>query len=150
MADPVKVTIMKKVEEAVRSLSAIKTVIRGDTTPIDRDTAVFPLSFIFDDKETGERRNRIKRKTFPLFIEVWVDEKSKTTNIGDILEVHKADLEQALIKDRMVDFYGVTVDINEEDSEKFFVDEFCAAILIHYTVAYHHAAGNAYDPAKGT
>jgi len=148
MTLPVKTNFLNAIRDEIELISQIKKVIRNPSKPIDRETARFPVCFIFDDKETNQDRNRIQMKTFPLQIEVWIEDQSGAETIGDLADVIQAEIGKTLTDNKTVLAYGMN--LIEVSSEKFYADDTLGGIVILYTAIYAHKRGDPYDALKGS
>ncbi len=147
LSKPVKTFLLDAVETALKAITQIKQVKRGQGIPIDQDTAVYPWSCFFDEPETNENRNRISRKTFELVVQAWV--KEGATIISDQMDLIDAEIEKKLLGDSGIAYYSM--DIQKVSADKLYVDDMVTGILqTVYRVQYGHVYKDPYDPAKGS
>lgn len=152
MPDPVKTQLLKAVKTAlegitVDSVALFKTVIRNPSKPIDRETAVFPICFIYDNPAPPVRRNRLAMVEMPLQIEAWVQtHELSISDQADIIEaeVHKALLSNASIIAISMGFWP---DPNN-GPDKFIDDEFTGGIILPYITKFAWAWNDPYNPVR--
>jgi len=140
MTAPIKTQLLQAIETAIDGISEIKEVVRNPSKPIDRDTTVFPVAFVFDDKEESSRRNRFKGGVFPLHIEVWMLEDGDS--ITDLADIMQAEIHMAI--NEATDVIRLTTKIEEVSVEKLFVSEDMGVLIMIYSITYFHAWGNPY------
>jgi len=144
MADTVKTTILKAIEAVVTAVPGIGEVIRNPAKSIDRDTAVFPLVFVYDTEASYKTDNRVTLVTVPLGIEIWVGEHE--TVVGDSADSLEADIHKAL---HYMDIPSVgAFMLRLEKSVKFYDDEFTGGVVMDLILQFRHKTGDPYDPVK--
>ena len=147
MAEPVKTTILKAIVEAIEAIPMVGSVKRNPPSPPRRETAIFPVVYVYDGPEQTRQRNRYALNILPIQIETYfLADEEDASDQADLIdcEIHKALLSNpailALIQEIKPD--------EESSSSKQFVDEFTAAVVSRYVVKYAHAWGDPTDPAK--
>jgi len=143
---PVKTNFLNAVRDEIEMIAQIKKAIRNPSKPIDRETAQFPVSFIFDDKETNQDKNRIQIKTFSLQIEVWIEDQGGAEVLGDLADVIQAEINKTILDNKTILAYGMN--LTEVSAEKFYADETLGGIVIMYNAVYAHKRGDPYDAVK--
>ena len=147
MAKPVKTLFMDAVKLVIKGMASIIDVKRGQSIPIDEETARYPWACFFDEPETKANKNRVMFKEFDLIIQVWVREKKDVT-LDEQLDIMDADLEKTLLMDEGV--LAACVRIEPVSMEKFYIDDEVRAIVqAVYHVVYCHKWKDPYDPSKG-
>ena len=142
MTIPVKTLLLNAIVAAVSAINEIETVIKNPSKPVDRDVLKMPASFVFDEQDTlDEERNRIDICSFPLHIEVWIEDKSPSA--GDTADLIDAEVYKNLITD--IDVLHYSMRVNKVSAEKLFVDEFTLCLVLIYTVTYAYKHGDPYD-----
>lgn len=147
MADPVKTSILKAIVAAIEAISMVGTVKRNPPSPPRKETANFPVVFVYDGTESKRQRNRYAMNILPIQIETYFladeDDASDTADLIDC-EIHKAILSDpgilALIQNILPD--------EEASTSKQFIDEFMGAVVSRYSVKYAHTWGDPTDQAK--
>jgi len=147
MALPVKTELLKAIEAAINDIPEVREVIRNPSKPIDRETAKFPLVFIFDEAESWAERNRIVMASMPVHVEVWLREKvEQASNMADLLQ---AKIYQAITTDADVRFWSMRVRPDpDQTAAKFFVDEFLGGVILRYLADYSFKDGDPFAQAK--
>ncbi|OGK08973.1 MAG: hypothetical protein A2Y63_05640 [Candidatus Riflebacteria bacterium RBG_13_59_9] len=147
MADTVKTTVLKTLEESLGEVTGLASVIRNPSKPLDRETVNFPVAFVFDDVEKKEQRNRLAMVTMPVQIEVWLElDELALSDAGDTLA---AEIETKLLTDPGVLEWCRDIRPDPEASvSKFFVDEFLGGIVLRYIVQFQHLWTDPYDHGR--
>lgn len=147
MADPVKTTILHAIVEAIEAIPMVGSVKRNPPNPPKRETAIFPVVFVYDGTESKAQRNRYAMNILPIQIETYfLADEEDASDQADLID---CEIYKALLSG--VDILALVQDIRPEEgnsSSKQFVDEFTAAIVNRYVVKYAHAWGDPTDPAK--
>lgn len=152
MADPVKTLLLKAIENAVKGISGVGTVIRNPSKPPDKETAVFPVVHIWDEPESIEERNRIARCTFVLQVDWWTDVHESLGS--DAADKFQADSLMAFLTDTGIRNYAMKIGPvpggagEEWWSNKGMIDEFFYGLAMRYEVKYAYVWGNPYALAK--
>jgi len=147
MADTVKTTALKTLEIALGEVIGIAQVIRNPSKPIDRDTARFPLAFIFDEVERKEQRNRYAVVTVPVQIEVWSE--GEESGFSDADDTMAGDIEMKLLSDLNIRLLCRDIRPDPGNSmSKFFTDERLGGFILRYIIQFHHIWGNPYDHGR--
>jgi len=140
LGTPVKTLLLRAVKSAIQTIPDIKTVIRSPIVGIDRETAKFPICFMDDLEETKGRRNRIAWNTFPLVLEVWVENTESGEALWDDLDLLEAEINMVLLpetnQDADVNLYSMN--IVQLSANKMRVDERTGVNRMTYTVWYAH------------
>ena len=144
MADTVKTTLLKAIAAAVAAVAGTSQVIRNPAMSLTRETAVFPLAFIFDTEATHKVDNRVTLVTVPVWIELWLEEHEST--VGDKADSLEADIHKALHA-MVVPSVGAFM-LRPERSTKFYDDEFTGGVVMDLTLQFRHKTGDPYDPVK--
>jgi len=148
MVKPVKTLFMDAVEAAIKGMSSIKQVKRGQSIPTDEETMRYPWACFFDEPETKTNKNRVAFKEFDLIVHVWVREK-KDVILDEQLDIMDADLDKVLLNDAGV--LASSVRVEPVSMEKFYIDDEVRAILqTVYHVVCCHKWKDPYDPSKGS
>ena len=148
MAKQVKTLFMDAVETAIRGMVSIKQVKRGQTIPIDEETASYPWACFFDEPEVKSSKNRVAFKEFDLIVHVWVKEKKDVT-LDEQLDIMDADLDKVLLINQNV--LDASFRIEPVSAEKFYIDDEIRAIgQTVYHVVCCHKWKDPYDPSKGS
>jgi hypothetical protein len=152
MPDPVKTSLLKAITTALEGITVdgvtlLGTVIRNPSKPIDRETAKFPLVFIYDESEEIINRNRLAMVTMPLQIEVWL--KEHELSVSDQADIVEAEIHKALCTDTQVLYWSMDIRPDPANSAtKFYDDEFIGGTILRYIVKFAYAWGDPYDPVK--
>ena len=148
MAKPVKTLFMDAVEIAIKEMTSIKQVKRGQSIPTDEETMRYPWACFFDEPEAKANKNRVAFKEFDLIVQVWVKEKKDVT-LDEQLDIMDADLDKVLLADSGV--LNTSVRIEPVSMEKFYIDDEIRAIgQTVYHVVCCHKWKDPYDPSKGS
>jgi hypothetical protein len=147
MSTPVKTSFLNAIKAEIEKVTQIKKVLRNPSKPIDRETVQFPVCFVYDEKETNADRNRLCMKTFPLRIEVWIEDQV-ITDIGDMADIIQAEINKAILDNPAIFAYGMN--LTEVSAEKWFVEEALGGITIMYDAVYAHKRKDPYDAQKGS
>jgi hypothetical protein len=147
MAEPLKTRILRAIAEAVEAIPIVGSVKRNPPSPPKRETALFPVVFIYDDVESKVNNNRYSRNTFPIQFEVYfLADEEDASDKADLIdsEIYKTVLKAPAI-------LALINAIKPEEgntSSKLFLDEFTGVLVARYVVVYQHAYGDPTDQAK--
>ncbi|MBM4272805.1 MAG: hypothetical protein FJ139_11720 [Deltaproteobacteria bacterium] len=146
MSDPVKVSLLKAIETALKTVTGIKTVHRTPSTPIDRETAAYPFVSMHPGKDAPEERNRIVIITFPLELMIWT--LAGATPIEDQGDILEAEIIKTMFTNTQVAYWSLR--IKYAGSDYFYTDnELIGGKFIWFDVTYAYRYGDPYNPAKG-
>lgn len=149
MADTIKISLMKSIETAISGLlvgaiAEFPSVVRNPSKPIDPETKVFPIVFIFDDIENKAHRNRIADISMPIQIEIWCKYHEDTA--GDQLDIYNADIEKELLSNAAIKTYAKVLEPDPGASfNKQYVDEFLSVGISKWLCRFVHVWGDPYD-----
>jgi hypothetical protein len=147
MAEPLKTLILRAIEEAVMAIPVVGSVKRNPPSPPKRETAIFPVVFIYDDTESKVNNNRYSRNTFAVQLETYfLADEEDASDKADLID---SEIYKVALKDPGI--LALVNSIRPEEgntSSKQFVDEFMGVLVARYVVVYQHAYGDPTDPAK--
>ena len=146
MPVPVKTNFLNAIRDEIEKITQIKKVIRNPSKPIDRETAQFPVCFMFDDIEENTDRNRVQMKTFPLHIEIWIEDQDGAEAIADMADLIQAEINKALYDNKTIFTYGMN--LIEVSGDKFYADESLGGCVLTYTAVYAHKRGDPYNASR--
>ena len=145
--EPVKTKLLKAIQACIEGVAGVSQVIRNPSKPVDRDTAVFPLVFIFDESESVVNRNRIDTVTMPIQIQIWVQIHEGI--LGDQADILEAEIYKALWRNADVKYYSMRMfPETGNTATKFFQDEFSGGIVLRYTAIYSYKFQDPYILVK--
>ena len=135
----VKLAVIDAIAAEVEAVSSIKTVMVCPSTPIERDSVIYPSAFLFDEDETVTPRNRLEFGTFLMHVEIWAEGVAVRRMLEDIRGEVKKNLYNsevlkglsARIRETTVSHFEV-----EQESESEDVVIGMGGIVILYEVAY--------------
>lgn len=147
MPTPIKTLLLQAIKTALTGMTGVGDVIRNPAKPPDMDVAHFPAIHVWDEEETMEERNRIARPTFPLQIDVWIQEKEETAS--DTADVWQAEILKTLLNDPDIRFYSLSIRPEKGAwAGKSLIDEFMFGIALRFEVTYAYVWGDPYTLAK--
>lgn len=141
MTTPIKTQVLNAIEATISNIAEIKQVIRNPSKPIDRDSTVFPVTFVFDDREERSRKNRLAVGTLSVHVETWVIDDGDNS-MGDAMDIIQAEIHAVM--SGAADVIRLTIKIEESSVEKMFINEDMGVIVMIYDITYPHKWGNAY------
>jgi hypothetical protein len=147
MPEPVKTLILRAVRNAIDALDVVGQVVRNPATPPQRETAIYPVVFVFDEPESKVQRNRYAINVMPLHIEVWF--RADVEDASDKADLIDTEIYKALLGD--VAIRRLVMDIRPEEAgstDKQWVDEFLGVIVLRWVVKYGHKWEDPTDPQK--
>ena len=147
MSEPLKTLILRAITEAVMAIPIVASVKRNPPSPPKRETALFPVVFIYDDVESKVNNNRYSKNTFAVQFETYfLADEEDASDKADLID---SEIYKAVLKDpEILALVGIIRPEGENSSSKQFIDEFTGVLISRYVVVYQHAYGDPADPAK--
>jgi hypothetical protein len=147
MAEPLKTLILRAIQEAVTAIPLVGSVKRNPPTPPRRETAIFPVVYIYDDTESKKNNNRYSMNTFPIQFETYfLADEEDASDKADLID---SEIYQAVLQDEgILALVSAIAPEVENSSSKQFVDEFTGVLISRYVVVYRHAYGDPTNQAK--
>jgi hypothetical protein len=147
MADPLKTRILKAIEDAVRTIPMVALVKRNPPTPPNRETAIYPVVFIYDDVESKVNNNRYSRNVFAAQFETYfladVDNASDEADLIDC-EIYK----KVLTDPAILALINAIKPEEGNSSGKQYLEDFTGVLISRYTITYQHLWGDPTNQAK--
>ena len=144
---PIITKILNGFELAINTIEEINQVIVYPSNDIDRETAVFPITFIFEVPLSWAGRNQFEHNTSTMVIETWYENtEGEESNFleGKLLEslIHRAIFGEC----GRIGLIGQYIEnIKKIPPEYSFADDVLSAVVQRYEVAYLTLYG---DPFK--
>jgi hypothetical protein len=146
---PVKTRVLRAIVETIEAVVGANQVVARPQVPVDKDTATYPLVYVFDEPETVRPNNRYAEVTMPIQMEIWLKD-------GDFTISEQADWIQALLHERFTNsnetFKAVALTLmpaaQDSAGPKFYWDESLGGTTLRYVAKYMHLWGNPYLTGK--
>jgi hypothetical protein len=146
MADSIKVQAMCKLAEVLETVPGIASVQRYQGKPIDLDTLKKPALFIYDERETRGKRNRLATGEFELHLVIWCQLAAKgEASFPDLADNLQAAIHNALIGTTALK--GLVEKIEEVSCDKQYPNDYYGLLLLTFKLTYMHTWGDAFSVA---
>ena len=147
MADTVKTQVMKALETVLRAgVPEIKTVDRREPIGTDLDKVNSPALYLFDDDESGARRNRLRWGVIRLVIAIFIRLKPGKDNgrqaFDDLAETIAGRV--YMVIQSSPGLKGLVIQAEEDPRRKAIGNESIGELVLRYRITYGHAAGDAF------
>jgi len=148
MDKTIKTQVLEAIQEALATITEVKTIARIPATGIDLDVAPTPALFFYDESETRDKRNRLAVGTMKIIIFAYIalqmSDYDSAGEMADFLQgkVHTVMTQEILTGQPLIQMMVEGPVLKDYPNDEYMV------LIMEYNVTYQHTWGNAFSVAN--